>query len=73
MPGENTFIVEGVVIEVRSERTCQVRLANGHLVFCFARARECAGMKLSTGQKLILKLSPYDLSEGQIIVKQSSI
>ena len=73
MPGENAFTVEGVVIEVRSERTCQVKLANGHVVFGFARVRETCGIKLSPGQKVKLKLSPYDLSEGQIMVEQSRI
>ncbi len=73
MPGENSFTVEGVVTEIRSERTCQARLANGHVVFGFARTRESVGMKLAVGQTVVLKLSPYDLSEGQIVVEQSRI
>ena len=73
MPGENTFTVEGVVTEVLSERTCRTRLANGHVVFGFARAREGVGMKLAVGQTVVLKLSPFDLAEGQIVVEQIRI
>ena len=73
MPGENTFTVEGVVTEVRSERTCQVKLANGHVVFGFMTARDSVGMQLSVGQKVILRLSPYDLSEGRILVETVKI
>ena len=73
MPGENTFTVEGVVTEVRSERTCQARLANGHVVFGFMTARDADGLKLNVGQKVNLQLSPYDLSEGRILVDRNRI
>jgi len=73
MPGENTFTVEGVVIEVRSERICQARLANGHVVFGFILARDGAGLKLNVGQKVSLRISPYDLSEGRILVDKNKI
>jgi len=73
MPGENTFTVEGDVIEVRSERTCQAKLANGHVVFGFMTARDGKGLKLSVGQKVSLRISPYDLSEGRILVDKNEI
>lgn len=73
MPGENTFTVEGVVTEVRSERTCQARLANGHVVFGFVLARDGDGVGLRVGQKVSLKISPYDLSEGRILVDKNKI
>ena len=73
MPGENAFTVEGVVTEVRSERTCQARLANGHVVFGFMTPRDSVGLKLSAGQKVILRISPFDLSEGRILVDRNRI
>lgn len=73
MPGENTFTVEGLVIEVRSERTCQAKLANGHVVFGFVLARDGAGVELRVGQKVNLRISPYDLSEGRILVDKNKI
>ena len=67
MPGESAFTVEGVVIEVLSERTCRAQLANGHVLFGFLRSRDSGKFGLSNGKKVVLKLSPFDLSEGQIL------
>ena len=69
MPGKHAFTVEGEVIEVRSERTCRARLANGHVVFGFVLARHSTGVRLTVGQTVNLELSPYDLSEGRILVE----
>ena len=73
MPGKDAFTVEGVVIEVLSERTGRVKLLNGHVVFGFMVARDAGRLRLVTGQTVDLKLSPYDLSEGRILVKQNKI
>jgi len=73
MSGESAFTVEGVVIEVLSERTCRARLANGHVVFGFIAGRRESPTKLEAGKKLWLKLSPFDLSEGRLITEQSKI
>jgi translation initiation factor IF-1 len=67
MCGEDAFQVEGVVTEVRSERTGRVRLANGHVLFGFVRGRDAGNIRLTVGQKVNLQLSPYDLSEGRIV------
>ncbi len=62
--------VEGVVVEVLSDRTCRVELANGHrlLGFIAGKAR-AAFIRLAAGDKVNLALSPYDLSEGRIVGK----
>jgi translation initiation factor IF-1 len=67
MRAQDAFQVEGVVIAVRSERTCQVRLENGHVLFGFVPGRDRAPVGLVIGQKVNLQLSPYDLSEGRIL------
>ena len=68
MPREDAFRVEGVVLEALSDRTCRVGLSNGHQLvgFLTRRMREELGAP-RLGQKLILQVSPYDLSEGRII------
>ena len=68
MPREDAFRVEGVVLEALSDRTCRVALSNGHTLvgFLTRRLREELGAPRK-GQKLILQVSPYDLSEGRII------
>ncbi len=69
MAGTGAFLVEGVVIEALPNRTYRVELANGHqlLAFVAGRAkRTFAG--LVAGEKVMLQLSPYDLSSGRILV-----
>mgnify|MGYP003337993755 CR=1 FL=1 len=73
MPGERAFQVEGVVTEVRSERTGLVRLENGHVLFGFVTGRDADKIRLTLGLKVNLQLSPYDLSEGRIVVEQKTI
>ena len=72
MAGENAFEVEGVIIEVLPNRTCRVELPNGHRLTGFAvgKMRQTLGA-LASGHKVRLKLSPYDLSEGRIVEKQT--
>ena len=74
MLGKDAFIVEGVVIEARPNRTFWVELANGHrlLAFVAGRAKErLAG--LAPGDKVTLQLTPYDLSVGRILVETKRI
>ncbi len=68
MPATDAFQVEGVVLEVLSDRTCRVGLSNGHRLvgFLTRRMRETLGSP-QQGQRLVLQISPYDLSEGRII------
>ena len=72
MAGKDAFLVEGVVIEARSDRTYGVELANGHrlLGFVAGRAKQrLAG--LAPGDKVKLQLTPYDLSVGRILVEKA--
>jgi translation initiation factor IF-1 len=70
MAGEGAFKVEGVVVEALPNKTYRVQLVNGHklLAFVAGRAKQTfAG--LAPGDKVKLQLSPYDLSEGRIVVE----
>ena len=74
MPGKDAFIVEGVVIEARLNRTFWVELANGHRLLAFVAGgakQRFAG--LAPGDKVKLQLSPYDLSVGRILVETRTI
>jgi translation initiation factor IF-1 len=73
MPGKHAFAIEGVVTEVRSERTGLVRLENGHVLFGFVTGRDAGKIRLAVGIKVNLQLSPYDLSEGRIVVDKKAI
>ena len=68
MRGQDAFRVEGGVIEVLSDRTCRVELANGHRLLGFALGRankDFAGLK--PGDKVKLQLTPFDLSTGRLL------
>lgn len=70
MAGQDPFNVEGLITEVRTERTCLVRLANGHELLAFVTGRDSRRMpvKLVAGETVKLQMSPYDLSEGRVLV-----
>jgi translation initiation factor IF-1 len=74
MAGENAFKVEGVVTEALPNGTYRAALSNGHQVRAFVtgRARKSfAGLK--PGEKVKLQMSPYDLSQGRIVVETETI
>ena len=71
MPGENAFTVEGTVMEVLSNGTYRVGLANGHQLRGYVAGRaKLTFRRLSPGEVVRLELSPYDLSEGRILPEQ---
>lgn len=74
MARENAFKVEGVIVEVLSEKTYRVELANGHRLLGFVAGRAKPGMaRFTPGEKVQLQLSPFDLSEGRILVERRTI
>ena len=71
MPRADAFEVEGLVVDVLPNETYRVELVNGHRLRAFVagRARLSLG-RFALGQKVMLEVSPYDLSEGRIIVER---
>jgi len=72
MPREDAFEVEGVVTEALPNGTWRVQLENGHRLLGFAtrRIRESLGT-LGPGEKVRLRLAPFDLSTGRILGRTS--
>jgi translation initiation factor IF-1 len=74
MAGKSAFQVEGVVMEVLSHRTYRAQLANGHVVLAFVPGRAAGRFAgLAPGDKVVLQLSPGDLSQGRIVVETKPI
>jgi translation initiation factor IF-1 len=74
MAGENAIKVEGVIIEALPNGTYRVELANGHRLLAFVAGRaRMRFARLSAGEKVALELSPYDLSEGRIVVETQTV
>jgi translation initiation factor IF-1 len=69
MPGDSAFKVEGVIVEILPNGTYRLDLANGHrlLGFVAGRAKLTVG-PLSLGERVMVQLSPFDLSQGRILV-----
>ena len=74
MAREGAIEVEGAVVEVLPNRMYRVELANGHrlLAYMAGKAR-LSFARLVPGDKVRLELSPYDLSQGRIMVKTQTI
>jgi translation initiation factor IF-1 len=62
------------VLEVLPNRTYRVELPNGHRLrgYVAGKAR-LAALVLEAGSRVRLELSPYDLSEGRILVEKKTI
>jgi translation initiation factor IF-1 len=74
MPGDETFQVEGRVIEAVPNGTYRVELANGHRLTAFVAGRAKRGFAgLRPGDRVKLALTPYDLSSGRILVETKTI
>jgi translation initiation factor IF-1 len=72
--GEDAFRVEARVIEALPNGTFCAELENGHRLTAFVSRRDekiFAGLK--AGDEVKLKLTPYDLSVGQIVVETKII
>jgi len=70
MAGESAFKIEGVIVETLPNRLYRVELSNGHKVLAYATGKAKQDFAAKTGDKVKLQMSPYDLSEGRIIVEQ---
>ena len=74
MARENAIKVEGIVMEVLPNGTYRVKLANGHRVLAFltGKARLNFG-RLAPCERVMLEMSPYDLSQGRIIPEAENL
>jgi len=70
MAGESAFKVEGVVVETMPNRLYRVELPNGHKVLAYATGKAKLNFAAKTGDRVKLQMSPYDLSEGRIVVDE---
>jgi len=53
-----------------ANKTYWVELENGHRLLAFTAGKaKTSGLRFVPGDKVNLELSPYDLSEGRIVVK----
>ena len=67
MANEDKIQVEGLVVEALPGTQFRVRLDNGHEVLAHISGRMRVNyIRLLPGDKVILEMSPYDLTKGRI-------
>jgi translation initiation factor IF-1 len=67
MPKKEVIEVEGTVIEPLPNTMFRVELANGHKVLAHISGKmRMHYIKILRGDKVLVELSPYDLTRGRI-------
>lgn len=71
MPKEEAIQVEGRVLETLPNAMFRVELENGHKVLAHISGKmRMHYIKILPGDKVMVELSPYDLSRGRIIFRE---
>lgn len=67
MPKKETIEVEGTVVVPLPNAMFRVELANGHQILAHASGKmRMHFIKIVRGDRVLVELSPYDLSRGRI-------
>jgi translation initiation factor IF-1 len=67
MSKEETIEVEGIVVDTLPNAVFKVRLENGHEITAHISGKLRQNyIKILTGDRVTIELSPYDLSRGRI-------
>ena len=67
MAREEMIEMDGIVAEVMPDARCRVALDNGHSVIAYVSGKmRRHHIRILTGDKVSLELTPYDLSRGRI-------
>ena len=67
MPSDDSIEVMGTVVKVLPATMYRVKLDNGHEVLAHVSGRMRKHfIKITTGDKVTLEMSPYDLTKGRI-------
>ena len=68
MSKSDAIEVEGVVLEKLPNAMFQVELENGHKILAHISGKlRMNFIKILPGDKVLIEMSPYDLSKGRII------
>ncbi len=71
MSKSDSIEVEGVVLDVLPNHLFRVELPNGHRLLAHVSGEMRMNFeKVLPGDKVLLEISPYDLSRGRVIRRQ---
>jgi len=72
MAKEEAIQMNGVVKETLPNTVFRVELENGHIITAHISGKMRKNyIRILTGDKVIVDISPYDLSKGRIIFRES--
>ena len=70
---EESIVIDGVVVKVLPATMYRVRLENGHEVLAHISGKMRKHfIKITTGDKVTVEISPYDLSKGRITFRHKN-
>ena len=73
MSREDAIKVEGTVVEALPNTVFLVELANRHRVLAHVAGRwRKSGLHFLPGMKVLVEMSPYDLSRGCIVMEEKN-
>nr|WP_245251652.1 translation initiation factor IF-1 [Paenibacillus turicensis] len=68
---EDVIEVEGTVLEPLPNATFKVELENGHQILAHVSGKlRMHFIRILTGDKVVVQLSPYDLTKGRITYRK---
>lgn len=71
MAKEDTFKVEGQVVDVLPNTTFRVKLENNVTILAYISGRMRQNeIRISLGDQVEVEMSPYDLTKGRIVRRQ---
>ena len=71
MAKEDSIEMEGTVVEALPNTTFRVELDNGHVVTAHISGKMRKHyIRILTGDKVKVELTPYDLSKGRIVYRE---
>ncbi len=71
MPKEDLIKAEGVVSELLPNTMFRVELKNGHMILAHISGKMRMNfIRILPGDKVMVEMSPYDLTKGRIIYRQ---
>jgi translation initiation factor IF-1 len=72
MPKEDHIEMPGVVVDTLPNTFFRVKLDNGHVVTAHISGRMRKNyIRILTGDKVMVELTPYDLSKARIVYRES--
>lgn len=68
---EETIVLDARVIAVLHTRAFRAQLGNGHEIVAYRRPAGAEITSLNPGDRVRVRLSPFDLSVGEILDKET--